>query len=573
MSINNFKIGTRLIAAFMAMAMIIIVVGWFGIYGVSDLSSDLRYLGENRISDLRSLAELNFERMAIRAQTLEVFQAEHDNNGKTLLTKIQNERTQSWKKVDTAWSNLLAIPRMTERGKQILGDLQKKYQAWRESYSELDNTIGKILQASTEEDKRNAFTAYRQSVDRMVPVSDILGKAFEELTQQNTTMTAKLVKEHTASGKQLIWICSAIMALGLVTALVLGGVITRNIVIPIKELVGFTGLLAQGDFSKETPEDFRRRGDEMGDLARAFHGMTKNTHDLIENISSGVKTLTSSATDLSAVSRQSTQNVQMMSDRTAMVAAASEEMSSNFQSVSAAMEQSAGNVGMVAAATEEMTASVNEISRNAERARNVAENAVEQSGRTSQKMADLGQSAEKIGKVTETITEISEQTNLLALNATIEAARAGEAGKGFAVVANEIKELARQTASATVDIKHQIEEMRTTTHSTIDDIEKISEIITEINAVINGIASAVEEQSATITEVAGNISQASLGIAEVNENVAQSSTVVATISRAIAEINQQANEVGAGSGQVQGSAQGLTELAMQLKALVEQFKV
>jgi len=573
MSINSFKIGTRLITAFLAMAIIILVVGGFGIYGVRDLSDDLRYLGENRISDLKSLSELNFQRMAIRAQTLEVFQAEYDTDAQTLLAEIQNERAKSWQKVDAAWQRLLTVPRMTERGKQILADLQKKYQAWRDIYIELDNSIKTIMQATTEEDKKSALNAYRQAVDRIIPVSNVLGKAFDDLTQQNTSMTAKLVVEHTASGQQLIWICETIMALGLAAAIVMGFLITRNIVTPIKACVGFTGQLAQGDFSKEMPEVFRKRGDEMGELARAFHDMTQNTHDLIKNISSGVTTLTSSATDLSAVSRQSAQNVQMMSDRTAMVATASEEMSSNFQSVSAAMEQSAGNVGMVAAATEEMTASVNEISRNAERARTVAENAVEQSDLTSRKMASLGQSAEKIGRVTETITEISEQTNLLALNATIEAARAGEAGKGFAVVANEIKELARQTASATIDIKHQIEEMRSTTHSTIVDIEKVSEIITEINSVINGIATAVEEQSATITEVAGNISQASLGIAEVNENVAQSSTVVATISRDITQINQEASEVGIGSGQVQGSAQGLTELAMQLKALVEQFKV
>ena len=101
------------------------------------------------------------------------------------------------------------------------------------------------------------------------------------------------------------------------------------------------------------------------------------------------------------------------------------------------------------------------------------------------------------------------------MNATIEAARAGEAGKGFAVVANEIKELARQTAAATVNIKDQISEMQNTTSITVADIEQISVVILEINNVINGIATAVEEQSAASGEIANNISQASLGIAEI----------------------------------------------------------
>jgi methyl-accepting chemotaxis protein len=175
--------------------------------------------------------------------------------------------------------------------------------------------------------------------------------------------------------------------------------------------------------------------------------------------------------------------------------------------------------------------------------------------------------------VTEVITEISEQTNLLALNATIEAARAGEAGKGFAVVANEIKELARQTASATVDIKNQINDMQVTTSATVKDIEAISKVIEDINGVINGIATAVEEQSTASSEIANNISQASHGITEVNENVAQSTVVIADITRDIAGINEQVNHVGDASNQILASAQGLSDLAIRVKKLMDKFKV
>lgn len=346
--------------------------------------------------------------------------------------------------------------------------------------------------------------------------------------------------------------------------------VARSITVPVSVLVKQTAQVANGELDIQI---ICSSNDEIGQLAFSFKTMTESLHAIITDIVSDVHRLTSSSNDLAVVSRQLSSSARETSESSTAVAAATEEMSTNVQSVAAAMEQSSCNVNMVASASEEMTSTINEIAQNAEKARSISEKAVNQSRFTSEKMAVLGESAMKIGKVTETITEISEQTNLLALNATIEAARAGEAGKGFAVVANEIKELARQTASATVDIKNQISEMQTTTSTTISDIEKISAVITEIHDVINGIATAVEEQSAASTEIANNISQASQGIAEVNENVAQSTVVIADITRDIAGINQQSAQVGEGSGQVQSSAHGLADLATELENLIKKFKV
>ncbi len=120
-------------------------------------------------------------------------------------------------------------------------------------------------------------------------------------------------------------------------------------------------------------------------------------------------------------------------------------------------------------------ASVSETARNAERLSTVAKEASELTESTNEKVGNLCAAAVQIGKVIDVIQEIADQTNLLALNATIEAARAGEAGKGFAVVATEVKDLAKQSAAAADNIRHQIQAMQGSTNDTERAIAEITQ--------------------------------------------------------------------------------------------------
>lgn len=359
-------------------------------------------------------------------------------------------------------------------------------------------------------------------------------------------------------------------SVGLALAGIMGLLLSRMVTRPIAEAVVFTEAVAQGDLTKQL---MVQRKDEIGRLASSLNTMVVELRALIGEVVDGSRLLTDSSGDLAAVSKQLSISASSTSQRSNIVSAATEQMNASIQSVSTAMEQSATNVNMVAASTEEMSATITEIAINAEKARCVSESAVQKSRSTSEKMAVLGDYAQKIGQVTGTITDISDQINLLALNATIEAARAGEAGKGFAVVANEIKELARQTAEATVDIKMRIREIQSTASATVDDIEEVTQVIADVNTVVHTIASAVEEQSAASSEIAGNIAEASQGIHEVNENMAQSSVVVDSISRDVVEINQKADEVGQGSVDVEKSAHKLSALADQMERYVRRFKI
>ena len=553
--LKNFKIGPRLSLGFGIILVLLMIVGGYAIKEITLLNGEIDVLVHDRMEKTEKANQIMGNLDAVAAALRNILIDDNKDHQSEELQQIVQSR-----KIISANFDHLTKNTKSDSGKALLKkviDARVGYVRDLEAYLELFNTgqldlAKKLLLVEIRDSQKN----YMRAVDALITFqTELAQKAGKEAAKGASTATILI---------------GALMIIALVLSIGVVILIIRSITFPVSKASALAANMAKGDFT--TKIDIKQK-DEIGLMATSLNTMVEQLGAMIREIIGGVNKMTTSSNDLAAVSKQLSSAARDTSDRASTAATATEEMSTNIQSVSAAMEQSAANVNMVASSTEEMTATVNEIAQSAEKARSISEMAVKQSRLTSEKMVVLGESARKIGRVTETITEISDQTNLLALNATIEAARAGEAGKGFAVVANEIKELARQTAAATVDIKNQINEMQETTATTVEDIEKISEVIIEINHVINGIATAVEEQSAASSEIASNISQASLGIAEVNENVAQSTVVIAEITRDIAGINQQSTQVEDGSGQVQVSAQGLSDLAAQLETLVQRFKV
>jgi methyl-accepting chemotaxis protein len=346
----------------------------------------------------------------------------------------------------------------------------------------------------------------------------------------------------------------------------------RSITKPLQELATRIEEIAQGD------GDLTRRlavtsKDEVGKVSTSFNLLMEKLQQVMLGVSSGVQTLAASAAKLSTVSAQTALGVSSMSEKTNGVATAAEHASASTMSVASGMKESSYSLSSVADATEEMSATVGDIASNTARARATSEQATSKAMTISGQMQKLGLAAQEIGQVTETITNISAQTNLLALNATIEAARAGAAGKGFAVVANEIKELARQTAEATEDIKKRIASVQSSTGTAIDDIDQITDVIKEVGGIVSSIAAAIEQQAAVTKDVAGNIAQASAGVRDANMHIAETAEVSKSIARDIAGVNVDVADIRRGGEQVQTSAIELTRLAEQLKTQVSQFRM
>ncbi len=347
-------------------------------------------------------------------------------------------------------------------------------------------------------------------------------------------------------------------------------ILVRSINLPLRDLAAKTTRVGEGDYTVQFSSGNK---DAIGQLTNALGVMVHKSKEMIEDIYASATTLRQSSGQLLDISEQmvaGADSTTKIADETSQNATGA---SNNMESIAAAMEESATNIGIIASAAEEMGSTIQEIAENSSKARLTTESAVATAEKSHEAIKDLGEAAKSIGKVTETITAISEQTNLLALNATIEAARAGDAGKGFAVVANEIKELAKQTSSATGQIKSAIAGIQDQTEETIKDIEEISRVINEVSEIVATIVTAVEEQAATTAEIAKNVSQASLGINEINENVAASSRLTHSISAGVDQVKSRSMAVKDNSEEIRISASGLSQLSEKLTALVARFRI
>ena len=357
---------------------------------------------------------------------------------------------------------------------------------------------------------------------------------------------------------------------GVLLALFLGFVSTRNITRPIKQVVKLAQQMSAGDFSHELTLDQK---DEIGMLVEALNQLVTRMAHMLGQVVNSVDTLRLSSAEMTRISDQMAKGADLTAHKSNTVATAAKEMSANMNSVSAASEQATINVSKVAEAVAGTTTTIKAIAQQSQKARSIADSAVAQADHTSAKMNALGGAAAAISKVTEVITEISEQTNLLALNATIEAARAGEAGKGFAVVANEIKELARQTAEATHEIKAKIDGIQNSTDETVADMTQITEVINQVNDIVAAIATSVDNQLVSSEAVAGNVQEASAGFEEINENVSQCSHVTGQISEEIVDVKSSADELKQTSTEVASNVKELSQIAEKLHDVVDHFHV
>ncbi len=239
------------------------------------------------------------------------------------------------------------------------------------------------------------------------------------------------------------------------------------------------------------------------------------------------------------------------------LSAGADQVAAAAMQVSAASQSLAEGSSQQAAALEETSSSLEEMSSMTRRNADHSATANGMMGETAQivdranasmerltgAMQEIYKASEDTAKILKTIDEIAFQTNLLALNAAVEAARAGEAGAGFAVVADEVRSLAIRAAAAAKDTANLIEGTVSKAREGADLVRHTAEAFGQVAGGAGKVRDLVAEIAAASGEQAQGVDQINKALTEMNQVTQKTAANAEESASASQELNAQAEQM------------------------------
>ncbi|MFB9243620.1 MCP four helix bundle domain-containing protein [Massilia antarctica] len=505
--LDNLKVGTRLLTAFLIVAVLGAIVAAVGIVNMSIMNEQAERAYDQELLGLSYAKEANINLVSAGRAARGVLVATTPEQVRRFSEQLSTARRQLHENLEKA------RPRFTlESGKKLLAEVESGLA----DYEGMLPQLLTLAQASTPEGKAEAAGfALGPLAAKASVVDGQLAALADQKEKKSADMAAESSRRYQSSRALMLALAIGSLGAGVGLGLWITRGLTRQLGGEPAYAVQVAGAIAAGELSAV----IRTRPGDHDSLLHAMETMRAALVKIVAQVRSGTDT----------------------------IATASAQIAAGNLDLSARTEEQASSLEQTASAMEELTGTVKQNADNARQANVLAVSASEVAGRGGavvsevvRTMASINDSSRKIVDIIGVIDGIAFQTNILALNAAVEAARAGEQGRGFAVVASEVRNLAQRSAAAAREIKTLIDDSvgKVDAGGKLVDqagltMADIVASISRVTGIMSGIASASVEQTAGIEQV-------NTAITQMDEVTQQNAALVEQAAAAAGSMQEQA---------------------------------
>ncbi|MBU2953700.1 methyl-accepting chemotaxis protein [Marinobacter sp. F3R08] len=390
------------------------------------------------------------------------------------------------------------------------------------------------------------FDSSSQAVEAVSQLKDIVSKEL-------ATGTQAVLVEATADLREAAIVGGVVM----LAVILLAIMIIRGVSGQVNQLLrDFRQIMDEKNLGIRTQVSSK---DEIGLIGTALNSLMENFSGALNQIDQTSVQLASASEQTRATAGHNADQVDQQQQLVEQVATAAEEMTSTSEDISRNTQEVAA---AAASASGKNEAGRQVVQSSVGLIRSLASSIEQVSGQ----VARLQESSASITRVIDVIRSVADQTNLLALNAAIEAARAGQHGRGFAVVAEEVRTLAQQTHQSTVEIESII----TGLHSITDDVHGA---VTESHELANRSADEAASLEDTLADILRDVDRISGMATQIAAAADEQVTVTRDISRNMATVRDTSLQTLSGSQEISQVTVSQAQLASELQALAQGFRV
>ncbi|MBX3389287.1 MAG: methyl-accepting chemotaxis protein [Phycisphaeraceae bacterium] len=349
----------------------------------------------------------------------------------------------------------------------------------------------------------------------------------------------------------------AIGAIGTAIVAVLLLLVTGGVVRRVGRAASAADRIARGDLTQEIEE--ARSLDETGQLMRSMRTMDGSLNSLVGDVKQAGIRLNSTATEIAATSKQQEASSATFGAASNQIAAAVKEISATGQD----LVKTVDSVSRMAAESASLATSGRAGLQSMEAVMRELDGAT---ASIADKLNAINERSQKITTVITTITKVADQTNILSINAAIEAEKAGEYGSGFLVIAREIRRLADQTASATLDIEQMVRQMQGAVSAGVMEMDRFSD---QVRRGVRDVVSAGSQ----MTEIIDRVNRSTDSFKQVNESMQAQSEGAQQISDAMNSLVGNANQTVQSAREFGRAATDLQSAIALLRDAVSKFRL